>query len=243
LPQDSQTTARRTLIGICTLNEAANIVPLMAALRESIPDADVLVVDDNSADNTASLVSQRMNDDQQIRLIVRKNERGLGSAIRRAMQEAVEHDYEFFINLDGDFSHDPTQVPALLKLAVQSPDVDVVIGSRYVDGGSIVGWPLHRRWMSRIVNRFAKVCLRLPVNDCSGSMRCYRVSALKKLGLENVRSNGYAVLEELLVQMHRQGAELAEVPITFTDRARGKSKLTLREALRSTWQIIAMARR
>ncbi|MDG2223843.1 MAG: polyprenol monophosphomannose synthase, partial [Rubripirellula sp.] len=135
----------------------------------------------------------------------------------------------------------PTQIPQLIERATESPEIDVVIGSRYVPGGKIVGWPLHRKLMSGMVNRFATLCLRLPVKDCSGSMRCYRVAALERIGMSNVCIDGYAVLEELLVMLRRNGSKFAELPITFTDRQLGESKLTLREALRSMSQIISLA--
>ncbi|MGB0599413.1 MAG: polyprenol monophosphomannose synthase [Rubripirellula sp.] len=229
------------LIAVCTLNEADNIVPLVTQLRAAVPDAKVLVVDDNSPDGTAELVSGLTSKDPLLQIVVRRNERGLGSAIRHAMQSAVEEQFTLFVNLDADFSHDPAQIPQLIERATESPEIDVVIGSRYVAGGNIVGWPLHRKFMSGMVNRFATLCLRLPVKDCSGSMRCYRVAALERIGMSNVRIDGYAVLEELLVILRRSGSKFAEVPITFTDRQVGESKLTLREALRSMSQIIALA--
>ncbi len=229
------------LVSVCTLNEAENIEHLLQGVRTAIPNADILVVDDDSADGTSKLVSAMAQRDPSIELIVRRNERGLGSAIRRAMKFAVEGNYQFLLNLDADLSHDPAQLPALLDRATQSPSVDVVIGSRYVAGGAIQGWPLHRRLMSRTVNRFATICLRLPVRDCSGSMRCYRVDMIGRLGLDSFRSDGYSVLEELLVHLHRHGAKMAEVPITFTDRIRGQSKLTMREALRSSYRMLALA--
>ncbi|MCH5374094.1 MAG: polyprenol monophosphomannose synthase [Planctomycetes bacterium] len=230
-------------MAVCTLNEAENIVELVQAIRGALPDADVLVVDDNSPDDTARLVEQMAQQDRRIRVIVRRQEKGLGSAIRFAMQQAIDGDYSFFLNLDGDFSHDPAQLPRLLERAMASDEIDVVIGSRYAEGGSIVGWPLHRKLMSRMVNGFATSCLRLPVRDCSGSMRCYRVAALERVGMQSMRVNGYAVLEEILVKLVRQGSKMAEVPITFTDRRRGESKLTFREAVRSSAQMLRLALR
>lgn len=229
------------MIAVCTLNEAENIVPLVKQLRAAVPAAKILVIDDNSPDGTSELVSDLTKQDPLLQIVVRRNERGLGSAIRHAMQAAVVEQFTLFVNLDADFSHDPAQIPQLIEQATKSPEIDVVIGSRYVAGGKIVGWPLHRKFMSGMVNRFATLCLRLPVKDCSGSMRCYRVSALARIGMSNVRIDGYAVLEELLVILRRSGSKFAEVPITFTDRQVGESKLTLREAVRSMSQIIALA--
>ncbi len=206
-----------------------------------MPQADIMVVDDDSKDDTAGLVGRIAEHDDSVRVVVRTDQRGLGSAIRNAMNQAIEQDYTYFLNLDGDLSHDPHQLPALLQRACESPKVDVVIGSRYVSGGSITGWPIHRKLMSRMVNRFSTLCLRLPVKDCSGSMRCYRVEALAQLGMANLQYNGYAMLEELLLMLHRQGAPMAEVPITFTDRRQGESKLTMGEAARSITQMLAMA--
>lgn len=238
---DSSEADPSVLIGICTLNEADNIVPLITRLRASIPSADILVVDDNSPDNTAGLVSKIVQRDPSVAVVVRHDQRGLGSAIRHAMEHAIEHRYTYFLNLDGDLSHDPDQLPLLLQHALENSDVDVVIGSRYTEGGLIVGWPLHRKLMSRLVNRFAMLCLRLPVKDCSGSMRCYRTSTLSRIGMTSVHIDGYAVLEELLVILDRHGCTMAEIPITFTDRRQGDSKLTLREAVRSSFQMLAMA--
>lgn len=237
---DVSSSPARILVGVCTLNEADNIGPLLLALRKAMPTADLVVIDDNSSDETGRRVRSVAANDPAIELVVRQ-ERGLGGAIRHAMQLAVEGGYDWFINLDGDFSHDPNQVPKLYRRALDAPPVDVVIGSRYIDGGSIVGWPIHRTLMSRTVNRFATMCLRLPVSDCSGSMRCYRVSSLRRIDVGTLRSNGYAVLEEILVRLDRNQAAMAEVPITFTDRTRGQSKLTLVEAMRSTCQMLAMA--
>ncbi len=233
--------AGRVLIGVCTLNEAGNIGPLISSLRASLPAADILIVDDNSSDGTIAIVSELAKQDSAIILNVRRNQRGLGTAIRHAMEFAIDHEYEYFLNLDGDFSHDPNQLPALLHRAQQTPQVDVVVGSRYVPGGTIVGWPLRRRIMSRMVNQFARVFLRLSVADCSGSMRCYRVASLKKMGLRALTSSGYSVLEELLVQLQRHGSTFAEVPITFTERQQGASKLTIRETLRAAWSMVLLS--
>lgn len=231
----------KLMVGVCTLNEAENIEAVLSGIRASLPTADILVIDDDSSDGTIQRASAMAAADPAIKLRVRHDERGLGSAIRTAMLAAVEGDYDYFINLDADLSHDPTQLPRLRDLAVSDPDLAVVIGSRYAPGGGIEGWPLRRRWMSRLVNRFATTCLRLPVRDCSGSMRCYRVDALRQLDPESLLSDGYSILEEVLLKLHRQGAKMAEVAIVFTDRTQGQSKLTFREAIRSSTRILGMA--
>ena len=232
----------RVLVGVCTYNEAENIEAVLDRLRHALPWADLLVVDDASPDGTARLAQQwaQRQADPSTRVLVRK-ERGLGGAIRCAIGIAVEDSYDYFLNLDGDLSHDPDQLPNLLDAIRARGDLDVVIGSRYVPGGSIEGWPLRRKLMSRMVNRFATGCLRLPVKDCSGSMRCYRVSTLRRIDLSELRSNGYALLEELLVRLHEADARMLEVPITFTERRLGASKLTLGETCRAGVTIVRLA--
>jgi len=230
------------LIAVCTYNEAANIETMLTGLRACVPHADLLVVDDDSPDGTAGKADAWAKTNGRTRVVVRENERGLGGAIRRAVEVAVQSRYEFFLNLDADRSHDPAALPSLIVRA-QAPDrPDVVIGSRYVEGGSIEGWPLRRRLMSRVVNGFAVRWLGLPVRDCSGSMRCYRVSALRRLNLDELRNNGYALLEELLVRLKQVGATMVEVPICFTERRLGHSKLTTREAVTSAIAITKLAR-
>jgi|TARA_B110000495_G_C23037492_1_gene620242 dolichol-phosphate mannosyltransferase len=230
----------RAVVAVCTFNESENIEAILAGLRAALPTVDVIVIDDNSPDGTAQLVRKMSQADAAIQVLVREHERGLGSAIRYAMQHAVDHSYDYFLNLDGDLSHDPAQMKLLFERAVRDPEVAVVIGSRYIPGGEVIGWPWRRKIMSRTVNGFATMCLRLPVRDCSGSMRCYRVEALTKLGLNQLRVNGYAVLEEVLLRLHQRGEQLVEVPITFTERRQGKSKLTATEAVRSMVQIISL---
>ena len=167
------------LIAICTLRESENVAAMLTDLRVACPDADLLVVDDNSDDGTADLARAFASQDQRTTVNVRQTT-GLGSAIVATMSAAIAGRYDYLVNLDADFSHDPLSVPALIRQA-ETSGAGVVVGSRYADGGRIEGWPLHRRWMSRRINRLAISRLSLPVSDCSGSMRCYRVDALRKL--------------------------------------------------------------
>ncbi|WP_255407711.1 polyprenol monophosphomannose synthase [Rhodopirellula sp. MGV] len=230
-----------TLVAICTYQEAGLVESMLVELRRAFPDAVLLVVDDNSPDGTAGIVEQVQKRDPKVRLLVRKDRRGLGSAIVDAMRIACDGGYEFFLNLDADLSHSPAEMPKLLQRAKQDDELAVVIGSRYVQGGRIVGWPLKRRVMSKLVNRFATGVLRLPVHDCSGSMRCYRTTALRDIQLDSLKCVGYAVLEEVLVRLHRRGYRFDEVPITFTERQIGESKLSLPEAFRSIGYMFRLA--
>jgi len=232
----------RVLVAVCTLNEMANLPELVARIFQALPTADLLVVDDDSPDQTGQWAQTYAATDPRLRVLIRKDERGLGSAIRKALEYAVEQDYEYVLNLDADLSHAPEALPELLKVATSAQRPDVVVGSRYCRGGEVHGWSLRRKLMSRMVNRFAVSVLRLPVSDCSGSLRCYRVATLRKIDPASLQSNGYAILEEILLKLMATGAKMAEVPIVFTDRQRGESKLTWNEATAAAKQLIRMAR-
>ncbi|MGV3486079.1 MAG: polyprenol monophosphomannose synthase [Planctomycetaceae bacterium] len=231
------------LVAVCTYNEAANVQELVQRVFAALPDCHLLIVDDDSPDGTGKWVQQAMQEERRLKLIIRRDERGLGGATRTALQYAVDHAYRFVLNLDGDLSHNPSALPGMLEVARTQPDVDIVVGSRYTEAGTIQGWPLRRRLMSRVVNRFATLVLGLPVSDCSGSIRCYRVDALARLDPATLQSESYAILEEILVRLRNQGAKMVEVPIQFIDRAQGSSKLTTKETLRSAWQLINVAMR
>lgn len=231
----------RVLVVVCTYNERENLPTLLPQIFAALPAADVLVVDDDSPDGTGSWAQQTAEVNPHVAVIVRTGERGLGGALKAAIRYASQRDYDFLLNLDGDLSHRPSDLPRLLAVATAASDApDIVVGSRYVADGKIEGWPLHRRLMSRTVNGFATKILRLPVKDCSGALRCYRMTALSRIPLESIRSDGYAMLEELLLALHRDGAKFAEIPITFNDRQVGESKLTTRETIRSVRSLLRM---
>jgi dolichol-phosphate mannosyltransferase len=229
------------LVAVCTYNEISNLPELVQRIFAALPEARLLIVDDDSPDQTGQWALRQGTEDLRIEVIIRHGQRGLGGATRRAFEHAVSGGYDFLLNLDGDLSHEPEVLPVMLKIAAEDPAVDVVVGSRYCPGGSVQGWPLRRKLMSRLVNRFAVTCLRLPVSDCSGSLRCYRVAALAAIDPGSLQSNGYAILEEVLIKLRAAGAKMVEVPICFNQRQHGDSKLTLREAARSARQLIQMA--
>lgn len=207
----------------------ANLPRAVEILQTVAPDCDVLVVDDNSPDGTGKWADNAAMASEHINVLNRSGKLGLGSALRDAIRWCLERDYDYLVNLDADLSHDPAKVPEFLRIA-GTENVDVVIGSRYIPGGGTEGLSFFRKMLSRSLNRYAARVLQLPVRDCSGSYRCYRVSKLRKLKLDQLTCNGYGFLEEILVTLHRIGATLRETPITYHERHGGQSKLSWSDA-------------
>ncbi len=221
------------LIVIPTYNEIANLPRLVESLFERVPDAQILIIDDDSPDGTGRWCDEAALIWPQLRVLHRPNRSGLGSATLSGFRAALEEGFQRVATMDADFSHDPEQLNDLQRAMEQAGEsTGVVIGSRYIDGGKIVGWPWHRRIASRLVNRYAKVLLRLPVRDATGAFRVYRTSALRKIDLSEIRSLGYGYLEEILWRLTRASVQMIEVPITFKDRQRGNSKASLKEGLK-----------
>jgi dolichol-phosphate mannosyltransferase len=242
----------KTLVAIATYNEIENLPRLVEAIRQNLPACHILIVDDNSPDGTGQWCLDRKAKDVHFDCIIRNGKLGLGTAVLAAMQYARVNEYDFLVNMDADFSHPPEKLQELVAtmgaknnsndenpLSLQElRQIDVAIGSRYVPGGKIEGWPLYRRLMSRAVNGFARICLGLPSRDNSGAFRCYRVETLNRIlaphiAQGRIRSKGYSFFEEILFLLHRGGAKMVEIPITFTDRRFGKSKINLREAFKA----------
>lgn len=216
------------LVAIATYNEIENLPTLVPAIRAQLPDANVLVVDDNSPDGTGQWCDEEAARSPWFSVIHRAGKLGLGSASWTAMQAAIERGYDWLVTLDADWSHPPEALP---RMIAASTSADVVIGSRYCPGGEIHGWPLSRRVVSRVMNVATRVALGTPVRDASGACRLYRVEKLAELDFSDLKATGYAYLEEILWQLHRRGARFAEVPIAFIDRRAGASKVGVNEAV------------
>lgn len=235
----------QTLVTVATYNEIENLPRLVDRILEVAPQADILVIDDHSPDGTGTWCDERAAAEPRLKCLHRPGKLGLGTAMLAAMRYAVEYGYEYMLNMDADFSHPPEAIPELL--AGMSPPggqtVDVMIGSRYVPGGRIEGWSLRRHVMSRGVNLYARCLLTLPVRDCSGSFRCYRTSLLAKLDFDVFRSCGYAIFEEVLWRLKREGARFGETPIVFVDRKEGSSKINGREAVTALWILLGLGLR
>jgi dolichol-phosphate mannosyltransferase len=222
----------RTLVVVATYNEIDNLARLVEQILDFAPDVDVLVIDDNSPDGTGKWCDQHAQNEPRLRCLHRPSKLGLGTATLAGFRAAIDQGYDFVLTMDADFSHHPRHLPAIREcIASTTKCVDVVIGSRYVPGGGIEGWPFHRRLMSRLVNTYARLLLGLSTRDCSGAFRCYRCDTLKQLDFDKIRSRGYSYLEEILWLLKRRRARFAEVPIVFVDRVLGQTKINWREAV------------
>jgi len=227
----------RTLIVVPTYLEADNIEEMLRLVRASAPDQDILVVDDSSPDGTAARAEAVAEELGQIELLHRPVKEGLGEAYRAGFAIGIDRGYDCLMQIDADLSHDPAVIPQLL--AAIDDGADLVIGSRYVPGGSIPHWPWFRRMISRWGNRYAGIVLGLKVRDATSGYRAHRVEALRAIGFEETRSKGYGFQIETAYRVWRAGGRIEEVPIAFTDRVRGSSKMTwgifAEELLLVTW--------
>ncbi|MDZ7673469.1 MAG: polyprenol monophosphomannose synthase [Acidimicrobiales bacterium] len=222
----------RPLVVIPTYDEVDNIVEAIERVRAAVPDASVLVVDDNSPDGTADLVDDLADDlaDEQpaatsaIDVLRRPDKDGLGSAYRAGFAWGLARGHDVLVQMDADLSHDPAALPSLLRAV--DDGADLAIGSRYVPGGSIPDWAWHRKALSRWGNRYASAMLRLSVADATAGYRAYRASLLELLDLPSVRADGYGFQIEMTYRSANRGARIVEVPIAFTDRTKGSSKMS-----------------
>lgn len=217
----------RTLVVVPTYNEAENIATLLQRVRTAAPAADILVVDDASPDGTAAIVEEtaaRLGG--RIEVLGRPGKAGLGAAYRAGFGWGRAHGYDVFVEIDADLSHDPATLPGMLDAV--GAGADVVIGSRYVPGGSIPEWAWHRRALSRWGNRYAAGMLRLDVADATAGYRAYRGELLDRIDLLAVRADGYGFQIEMTYRAAEVGGAIVEVPISFTDRTEGSSKMSSR---------------
>jgi dolichol-phosphate mannosyltransferase len=219
---------RRVLVVTPTYIEAENIEEALRRVRASVPDADVLVVDDNSPDGTADLAERVGAELGQVEVLRRPTKTGLGTAYRAGFTVGIERGYDVLVQIDADLSHDPAALPTLLRKLEEG--ADLAIGSRYVPGGSIPHWPWFRRALSRYGNRYASLVLGTGVADGTSGYRAYPADTLKAIDYASTRAKGYGFQVETAYRVWQWGGRIAEVPIIFTDRVRGHSKMTWRIA-------------
>lgn len=225
----------RVAVIVPTYNERANLEQIAARLRTAVPEADLLVVDDNSPDGTGEAADKLAAGDSSIHVLHRPAKSGLGSAYLAGFRWALERGYGVLVEIDADGSHQPQQLPGLL--AALEAGADLVIGSRYVAGGTVLNWPKSREILSRGGNTYARVMLGMKVRDATGGYRAYRASALRRIALEEVESQGYCFQIELALRAIRAGLTVVEVPITFVERTRGASKMSRAVMAEALWRV------
>jgi dolichol-phosphate mannosyltransferase len=224
----------RVLVVIPTYNERDNVERIVGRTRAAVPDADILVADDNSPDGTGELADKLADDDPHVHVLHRPGKQGLGAAYLDGFRWALDRGYDVLVEMDADGSHRPEDLPRLLT-ALEG--ADLVLGSRYVPGGTVVNWPWHRLVLSRGGNTYARMALGVPIKDITGGYRAFRAETLRGLGLDDVESQGYCFQVDLAWRAVRGGFRVVEVPITFVERELGTSKMSgnvVREAL---WRV------
>ena len=230
-----------TVVQIATYNEAASIGSLIQTIHATVPHVQILVIDDNSPDGTAQIVTQEADKNERVHLLLRTDRRGLGTATLEGIQWAQKRAADVLIHLDGDLSHDPADIPRLVAALTPSDEMpfDIAIGSRKVLGGNTIGWSVKRHVISWLVCWFTRVILRVPVRDGSSGFRALRIQCITKIDLTHL-SSGYAFFEDFLWRAHRSGARITEIPITFTNRKIGESKANGIEMLRGARDLIKL---
>ncbi len=225
------------LIIIPTYNEVENIQKLIPKVLEQDNRVDILVVDDNSPDQTAEAVERWAKKTSRVKLLKRPAKLGLGTAYVAGFKFALKEGYKFIFEMDADFSHDPKEIPAFLK-AIE--DHDLIIGSRYIKGVNVVNWPLSRLMLSYFANMYTRFVTGMPLRDATGGYKCFRREVLEAIDLDNINSDGYAFQIEMDFKAWKKGFRVAEIPIIFVDRYIGISKMSsniVREAVWMVWRL------
>lgn len=222
----------RCIVVIPTYNECENLPLIVPQVLDQDPRVEVLVVDDNSPDGTGKLADELAARDTRVHVLHRPSKDGLGPAYRAGLTRALELGADFVVQMDADFSHPPEAVKTLLE---EIEEADVVLGSRYLNGITVVNWPIERILLSYFANVYARRVTGLSITDATGGFRCMRRGLLERIGFERIRSDGYAFQIELNYRFVKYGARIKEIPFFFLDRTRGTSKLSVRIGLEALW--------
>lgn len=230
--------SQKTIVIIPTYNERENLPALVERVTQQPVEVEMLIVDDNSPDGTGKLAAEIAARNSHVHVLHRPEKSGLGRAYCAGFKWALERDYEFIFEMDGDFSHDPNEIPNFLKAA---QDADLVLGTRYKNGIRVINWPLRRLMLSMTAAKYVRVVTGMPFSDPTGGYKCFRRRTLQSIDLEAIRSNGYSFQIEMTHKVWRQGLRIAEVPITFLDRFQGNSKMSskiVHEAFLMVWRLL-----
>ena len=226
--------ADRYLVCVPTYNERANLPLIVPAILAQDPRLEVLVIDDGSPDGTGDLADELATADPRVNVLHRSAKQGLGRAYLAGFEWGLERGYDFIFEMDADFSHDPAFLPRFIE-AIRS--ADIVIGSRYKQGVNVINWPISRLLLSLGANQYARVVTGLPITDSTGGFKCFRRKVLEAIDFGRVRSNGYAFQIEMSYRAWRKGFTLVEIPIVFTDRVEGHSKMSRRIVREAIWMV------
>jgi dolichol-phosphate mannosyltransferase len=226
--------AERALVVIPTYNEAMNLPLIVPQILAQDPRIEVLVVDDNSPDGTGRMADEMAAAESRMHVLHRPGKAGLGKAYLAGFRWALERDYEFVFEMDADFSHDPRFLTDFLAAA---QNADLVIGSRYRTGVNVINWPISRLLLSLGANQYARWVTGLPVVDSTGGFKCFRRRVLEAIDFDRVRSNGYSFQIEMSFRAWKKGFRLVEIPIVFTDRIEGQSKMNKRIVREAIWMV------
>ena len=224
----------RVVVIIPTYNERENLEPIVRRVRSSVPAADLLVVDDNSPDGTGAAADELAAADSHVHVLHHGAKAGLGAAYIAGFRWALQHGYDAMVEMDADGSHQPEELARLLTALA---DADLVIGSRWIPGGRVMNWPKSREFLSRGANIYARLMLAIPLHDATAGYRAYRATTLRKIGLEDVDSQGYCFQIDLALRAVRGGLKVVEIPITFVDRTRGASKMSKAIVGEALWRV------
>lgn len=224
----------KALVIVPTYNEADNIPELVPKVLEQDPGIEMLVVDDNSADGTGKLVDELIENQPRLHVLHRPRKMGLGSAYVAGFRYALERGYDLVFEMDADFSHDPDSLPTFLE-AIQ--DADLVVGSRYLNGVTVVNWPLSRLILSYGANLYTRIITGMPLKDATGGFKCFRRTTIEKLDLSRVNSDGYGFQIEMNFKVWRKGLRVVEIPIIFEDRRVGISKMNNKIVWEAMWLV------
>ncbi len=227
----------KSLVIIPTYNELDNIQKLLPELLRQYPELHILIVDDNSPDGTASYAEKLGNENEHVHLIMRPGKMGLGTAYVEGFKYALKNGYDLIFEMDADFSHDPKEIGNFLS---SMDSKDLLIGSRYINGVNVINWPIRRLLLSYFANAYTRFITGIPIRDCTGGYKCFRKEVLQSLDLDKVKSNGYAFQIEMNYKAWKKGFRIGEIPIIFTDRIKGTSKMSkkiVREAVFMVWKL------
>ena len=217
-----------------TYNENKNILELINRISETSNLIDILIIDDNSPDGTAKLVKEIMQENNHINILERDKKLGLGTAYCTGFLWAIERGYDLIIQMDADLSHNPEDISRLID---EASSADLIIGSRYIEGVNVINWPMHRLLLSYFANWYARLLIRFPIKDSTGGYKCFRRKVLQSIDLTKIRSEGYSFQIEMNFLVWIKGFKISEIPIVFTDRTVGESKMNRAIVIEAVWMV------